>query len=81
MLCMTRVGCSNVSSTVYYYDRHYKHVIYYMYVFIRVAKCYIVMVRKPFMKLTTYSQGVVGLNLVLSDKVFFSVDSGSLGHG
>ena len=27
------------------------------------------------------SQGVVGLNLVLSDKVFFSVDSGSLGHG
>ena len=27
-----------------------------------------------------YSRGVVGLNLVLSDKVFFSVDSGSLGH-
>ena len=26
------------------------------------------------------SRGVVGLNLVLSDKVFFSVDSGSLGH-
>ena len=26
-------------------------------------------------------QEVVGLNLVLSDKVFFSVDSGSLGHG
>ena len=25
-------------------------------------------------------RGVVGLNLVLSDKVFFSVDSGSLGH-
>ena len=28
----------------------------------------------------TGSRGVVGLNLVLSDKVFFSVDSGSLGH-
>ena len=27
-----------------------------------------------------YSRGVVGMNLVLSDKVFFSVDSGSLGH-
>ena len=29
---------------------------------------------------TILSRGVVGLNLVLSDKVFFSVDSGSLGH-
>ena len=28
----------------------------------------------------SFSRGVVGLNLVLSDKVFFSVDSGSLGH-
>ena len=26
------------------------------------------------------SRGVMGLNLVLLDKVFFSVDSGSLGH-
>ena len=26
------------------------------------------------------SRGVVGLNLVLSDKGFFTVDSGSLGH-
>ena len=30
---------------------------------------------------TCNSQGVVGLNLVLSDKVFFAVESGSLGHG
>ena len=31
-------------------------------------------------RIASSSRGVMGLNLVLSDKVFFSVDSGSLGH-
>ena len=43
--------------------------------------CGMVHIKEPLLLIDkSSSRGVVGLNLVLSDKVFFSVDSGSLGH-